>query len=419
MSMSQYVTLVGLLLLMRRSSQSSLHLTWDEIHRRTRQGRRSRLKNVRSISNRWTTRQSRAFRVTGVTGSKQGTTSRFQDIDHPRPWGHQTRIIIDIGTFKCWTLWEFGTDPPSYGSVRWICTCLARIPQIRVSNTRLAQAASGCAPSVDVLPIFDVKQQSVRNLARMGMRTSLSRFSYNNKASGRPRIPQIRVSNTRLAQAASGCAPSVDVLPIFDIKQQSVRNPARMDANQPSRFSYNKRLGEDRNGEAEVSRDVKSAPRVTMVKMDVKLTEVVKDAVEGRMVGSGCERESDCDSFCVSSRSHCLDSSVGLMAADSLPQTLVVVTKPTRRLVRTHPSRVPHTLLLNVEDRLDKILEFFELLSFNPNLQRPKESPVTSFKESLQRGDFSLQTGGSSSGKNFLTFLRTFEFLWFSRKKKN
>ncbi|KOX74516.1 Tachykinin-like peptides receptor 99D [Melipona quadrifasciata] len=52
------------------------------------------------------------------------------------------------------------------------------------------------------------------------------------------------VSNTRLAQAASGCAPSVDVLPIFDVKQQSVRNPARMGANQPSRFSYNnKRLG--------------------------------------------------------------------------------------------------------------------------------------------------------------------------------
>ncbi|KOX80735.1 hypothetical protein WN51_02023 [Melipona quadrifasciata] len=49
----------------------------------------------------------------------------------------------------------------------------------------------------------------------------------------RPRIPQIRVSNTRLAQAASGCAPSVDVLPIFDVKQQSVRDPARMGANQP------------------------------------------------------------------------------------------------------------------------------------------------------------------------------------------
>ncbi|KOX74708.1 hypothetical protein WN51_13143 [Melipona quadrifasciata] len=42
-----------------------------------------------------------------------------------------------------------------------------------------------------------------------------------------------------LAQAASGCAPSVDVLPIFDVKQQSVRNPARMGTNQPSRFSNN------------------------------------------------------------------------------------------------------------------------------------------------------------------------------------
>ncbi|KAK1137900.1 hypothetical protein K0M31_002394 [Melipona bicolor] len=44
----------------------------------------------------------------------------------------------------------------------------------------------------------------------------------------RTMIPQILVSNTRLAQAASGCAPSVDALPIFDVKQQSVRNPARM-----------------------------------------------------------------------------------------------------------------------------------------------------------------------------------------------
>ncbi|KOX75866.1 hypothetical protein WN51_13350 [Melipona quadrifasciata] len=52
----------------------------------------------------------------------------------------------------------------------------------------------------------------------------------------RPRISQIRVSNTRLVQAASGCAPSVDVLPIFDVKQQSVRNPARMGANQPRGF---------------------------------------------------------------------------------------------------------------------------------------------------------------------------------------
>ncbi|KOX80140.1 hypothetical protein WN51_08316 [Melipona quadrifasciata] len=60
----------------------------------------------------------------------------------------------------------------------------------------------------------------------------------------RPRIPQIRVSNTRLAQAASDCAPSVDVLPIFDVKQQSVRNPARMGANHSLvGVSYNKRLG--------------------------------------------------------------------------------------------------------------------------------------------------------------------------------
>ncbi|KOX78866.1 hypothetical protein WN51_08625 [Melipona quadrifasciata] len=53
----------------------------------------------------------------------------------------------------------------------------------------------------------------------------------------RPRISQIRISNTRLAQAASGCAPSVDVLPIFDVKQQSVRNPARMGTNQ----AYNRK----------------------------------------------------------------------------------------------------------------------------------------------------------------------------------
>ncbi|KOX81021.1 hypothetical protein WN51_05708 [Melipona quadrifasciata] len=45
----------------------------------------------------------------------------------------------------------------------------------------------------------------------------------------RPRIPQLRVSNTRLAQAASGCAPSVEVLPISNVKQSSVRNPARME----------------------------------------------------------------------------------------------------------------------------------------------------------------------------------------------
>ncbi|KOX73432.1 hypothetical protein WN51_14478 [Melipona quadrifasciata] len=67
------------------------------------------------------------------------------------------------------------------------------ITQIRVSNTRLAQAASGCAPSVDVLPIFDVKQQSVRNPARMGEPAS-SRFSYNNKRLG---CSKWRVTETR------------------------------------------------------------------------------------------------------------------------------------------------------------------------------------------------------------------------------
>ncbi|KOX73911.1 hypothetical protein WN51_13989 [Melipona quadrifasciata] len=61
------------------------------------------------------------------------------------------------------------------------------IPQLRVSNTDwLAQAASGCALSVEVLPIFDVKESSVRNLARMGAspkrnlkeaRTERERFS--------------------------------------------------------------------------------------------------------------------------------------------------------------------------------------------------------------------------------------------------
>ncbi|KOX70100.1 hypothetical protein WN51_04840 [Melipona quadrifasciata] len=58
-------------------------------------------------------------------------------------------------------------------------------------------------------------------------------MNFQTEAYGRPRIPQIRVSNTRLAQAASGCAPSVDVLPIFDVKQQSVRNPARMGDQSP------------------------------------------------------------------------------------------------------------------------------------------------------------------------------------------
>ncbi|KOX68181.1 hypothetical protein WN51_06075 [Melipona quadrifasciata] len=43
-----------------------------------------------------------------------------------------------------------------------LCNTGPVIPRLRVSNTRLAQAASGCAPSVEVLPISDVKQSRVR-----------------------------------------------------------------------------------------------------------------------------------------------------------------------------------------------------------------------------------------------------------------
>ncbi|KOX69215.1 NADH-ubiquinone oxidoreductase chain 5 [Melipona quadrifasciata] len=59
----------------------------------------------------------------------------------------------------------------------------ARIPQIRVSNTRLAQAASGCAPSVDVLPIFDVKQRRVCGTPLGWVRTSLVGLVTTTKAS--------------------------------------------------------------------------------------------------------------------------------------------------------------------------------------------------------------------------------------------
>ncbi|KOX72279.1 hypothetical protein WN51_03261 [Melipona quadrifasciata] len=72
----------------------------------------------------------------------------------------QLRRVSDIDTYK----FRMISD---YNNILCIINRL-RVPQIRVSNTRLAQAASGCAPSVDVLPIFDVKQQSVRNPARMG-----------------------------------------------------------------------------------------------------------------------------------------------------------------------------------------------------------------------------------------------------------
>ncbi|KAK1130296.1 hypothetical protein K0M31_018433, partial [Melipona bicolor] len=59
-----------------------------------------------------------------------------------------------------------------------------------------------------------------------------------------PTIPRLRVSNTRLAQVASGCAPSVEVLPISDVKQNRCGNTARMDGRPALAGSYNnKRLG--------------------------------------------------------------------------------------------------------------------------------------------------------------------------------
>ncbi|KAK1126296.1 hypothetical protein K0M31_004924 [Melipona bicolor] len=50
------------------------------------------------------------------------------------------------------------------------------IPRLRVSNTRLAQAASGCAPSVEVLPISDVAANKAEcgNTTRMYGPSSLA-----------------------------------------------------------------------------------------------------------------------------------------------------------------------------------------------------------------------------------------------------
>ncbi|KAK1129702.1 hypothetical protein K0M31_019417 [Melipona bicolor] len=58
--------------------------------------------------------------------------------------------------------------------------------KIQFLNFELAQAASGCAPSVEVLPIFDVKQARVCGTP-LGWVTepNFSADSYNNQASGR------------------------------------------------------------------------------------------------------------------------------------------------------------------------------------------------------------------------------------------
>ncbi|KOX73217.1 hypothetical protein WN51_00328 [Melipona quadrifasciata] len=100
------------------------------------------------------------------------------------------------------------------------------IPRLRVSNLRLVEAASGCAPSVEVLPISDVAVNKAEcgNTAKMRAPTSL--------AGSRPMIPQLRVSNLRLVDAASGCAPSVEVLPISDVAANKAEcgNTAKMRA---------------------------------------------------------------------------------------------------------------------------------------------------------------------------------------------
>ncbi|KOX67735.1 hypothetical protein WN51_08730 [Melipona quadrifasciata] len=64
--------------------------------------------------------------------------------------------------------------PPGYSPAALLRPeCGPRISQIRVSNTRLAQAASGCAPSVDVLLIFDVLSSRVCGTPLGWVRTSL------------------------------------------------------------------------------------------------------------------------------------------------------------------------------------------------------------------------------------------------------
>ncbi|KOX69650.1 hypothetical protein WN51_06536 [Melipona quadrifasciata] len=70
-------------------------------------------------------------------------------------------------------------------------------------------------------PIISV-QQTVCTLSQRNSK------AWSKKSSSDPTIPRLRVSNTRLAQAASGCAPSVEVLPIFDVKQAACgEQPAR------------------------------------------------------------------------------------------------------------------------------------------------------------------------------------------------
>ncbi|KOX74075.1 hypothetical protein WN51_14155 [Melipona quadrifasciata] len=146
----------------------------------------------------------------------------------------------------------------------------------------------------------------------------------------RPRIPQIRVSNTRLAQAASGCAPSVDVLPIFDVKQQSVRNPARMGGTSLSGV-YSRGLNEGRlakgvdfvclkwhpmamlESEDDARRNLKNLTTLLL-----KLNSAYDKLAIALIFTKGYSQD----------KNHCLDSSHQWGAADgsdSLPQTPVIL----------------------------------------------------------------------------------------------
>ncbi|KOX71900.1 hypothetical protein WN51_03045 [Melipona quadrifasciata] len=70
----------------------------------------------------------------------------------------------------------------------------------------------------------------------------------NEQTCNEPTIPRLRVSNTRLAQAASGCAPSVEVLPISNVAANKAEcgNTAKMHGPSSLAGSYNKRLGTSR-----------------------------------------------------------------------------------------------------------------------------------------------------------------------------
>ncbi|KOX78702.1 hypothetical protein WN51_07563 [Melipona quadrifasciata] len=84
-------------------------------------------------------------------------------------------------------------------------------------NRTLFTALSGDAYDLRVIRRYHLHPggESELRIILVLMECEAMRMSCN-----RPKIPQLRVSNTRLAQAASGCAPSAEVLPISDVKQK-------------------------------------------------------------------------------------------------------------------------------------------------------------------------------------------------------